>query len=301
MLGGGTALCDAKSVRYYFLVDKGGVIKHYFVDEAGDLTFFDRKGRIIVGNGKVPRCVMVGLVDLPDPIVAHERLEKLRRALMAEPFFSGVPSMRPEAKKTALAFHAKDDLPEVRYEVMKLLPSLNPKAIIGIRRKYPLAMRYKAMFESTGRKPKPNTIYNMVYDDLVAQIFRNKLHSTKKVDVEEIKIVFARRGKSGRQEALRSALDKAKANFEARWGKRPFPPITIDSTYPSESAGLQVVDYYLWAMQRMYEKGQERFYRALEPQYRLTMDLDDKRNRAYGEWYSDSNKLDPRKIWPAAS
>jgi hypothetical protein len=110
---------------------ESGVVKHYFVDEAGDMVLFDKKGRIAVGNGEVPRCFMVGLVDLPEPQLAHDRLEGLRRNLLAEPFFSTAPSIQPDSKKTAIAFHAKDDLPEVRYEVMKLLPSLGAKVIIG--------------------------------------------------------------------------------------------------------------------------------------------------------------------------
>ncbi len=280
---------------------ESGVVKHYFVDEAGDMVLFDKKGRISVGRGDVPRCFMVGLVDLPDPAAAHAKLEDLRSSLLAEPFFNTAPSMRPESNKTAVFFHAKDDLPEVRYEVMKLLPSFGAKVIIGIRRKYPHAVRHKAIYERTGKKVKPDTLFNTFYDDLVSQIFRNKLHSTKKTEVSEIRIVFARRGKSARQEALRAALDTARRNFEAKWRGKRFPPVTISSAYPSESAGLQVVDYYLWAMQRMYEKGEQRFYRALESQYRLTMDVDDKRNKPYGQWYSDGNKLDPQKIWPAAS
>ena len=30
------------------------------------------------------------------------------------------------------------------------------------------------------------------------------------------------------------------------------------------------------------------------------MDLDDKRNKPYGEWYSDANPLELKKIKPAA-
>src|SRR5665809_25888 len=126
---------------------ESGVVKHYFVDEAGDMVLFDKKGRISVGRGDVPRCFMVGLVDLPDPAAAHAKLEDLRSSLLAEPFFNTAPSMRPESNKTAVFFHAKDDLPEVRYEVMKLLPSFGAKVIIGIRRKYPHAVRHKAIYE----------------------------------------------------------------------------------------------------------------------------------------------------------
>jgi hypothetical protein len=103
---------------------EGKTVKHYFVDEAGDLTLFDKKGRIVVGNGKVPRCFMLGLADVPDPRLAHDKLEELRETLMAAPFFASAPSIQPCRKKTAVAFHAKDDLPEVKYEVMELLPSL---------------------------------------------------------------------------------------------------------------------------------------------------------------------------------
>ena len=41
--------------------------------------------------------------------------------MLNDPYFAGVESFRPERKKTAHAFHAKDDLPEVRYRVFSLL------------------------------------------------------------------------------------------------------------------------------------------------------------------------------------
>jgi hypothetical protein len=41
------------------------VTKDYFVDEAGDLTLFDKNGQVIGGNKEVPHCFsLVGLVDL---------------------------------------------------------------------------------------------------------------------------------------------------------------------------------------------------------------------------------------------
>jgi len=70
--------------------------------------------------------------------------------------------------------------------------------------------------------------------------------------------------------------------------------------YPSEYAGLQVIDYYLWALQRLFERGEDRFFNLVAKDYRLVMDLDDKRNKPYGEWYSDANPLELKKIKPAA-
>lgn len=270
----------------------GGVIKHYFVDEAGDLTLFDKRRRIVVGKEGVSRCFMMGLVDLPDPEDAHRKLEELRKELLNDPYFRGVPSMQPEAKKTAACFHANNDLPEVRREVLKLLPSLNAKVLVAIKRKNVLAEYHKQLYENTGEKFKTNA----VYDELVKIVFYGKLHSA-----DENRIVFARLGKAKREKALREALIETKQTFDKRWGRKPDPLTCIEAAYPTESAGLQIADYYLWALQRMYEKQEDRFYSLLQDQYRLIRDLDDTRNKPYGEYYKDSNKLDLQKMLPVAS
>lgn len=268
---------------------ESGIVKHYFVDEAGDLNLLDKRGRIVVGREGISRCFMVGLVDVPDPKLAHDKLEELRHRLLADPCYRDMPSMQPEAKKTALHFHAKDDPPGVRLEVFRLLPSLGAKAIVAIRRKEPIARRQQAVFDATKRKFDRNA----AYDELVSRIFEGKLHLA-----DENWITFARYGKSNREPALEAALVRAKRAFDAKRGKRPDKPTVVRSAYPHESAGLQVADYYLWALQRMYEREDDRFFEMVSPQYRLTMDLDDKQNKGYGEWYSDSNKLELAKIKP---
>lgn len=267
-------------------------VKHYFVDEAGDLTLFDKRKRIVVGKEGVSRCFMVDLVDLPNPDEAYRKLEELRAELLDDPYFRGVPSMQPQAKKTAVCFHANEDLPEVRREVFKLLSSVEAKVLIAIKRKSALAEHHRELYKCTGEKFKPDT----VYDELVKIVFYNKLHSA-----DENRIVFARRGKAKRERALREALIDTKRTFDERWGKQPDPPTRINAAYPTESAGLQVADYYLWAIQRMYERKEDRYFRLLESRYRLVRDLDDTRNKPYGEYYKDSNKLELGKILPVTS
>lgn len=261
-------------------------IRHYFVDEAGDLTLFDKKGRVLLGTPGVSNTFMVGIAFVPDLIQATNVLNELRASLLADPYFKNVPSMQLAAKKTALAFHAKDDLPEVRREVFKVLPVLNAKVFVAIRRKAQLAEEAQALFRY-GRKLRPND----VYDDLVKRLFRNLLHKA-----DENKIVFARRGSTLRKVALEDAVTTAKMNFAKRYGKSHNVPTVIESTYPSEQAGLQIVDYYLWALQRLVEARESRFFDLLAPHYRVVMDLDDKRRKEYGEWYSDANPLTIDKI-----
>ncbi len=263
-------------------------VNNYYVDEAGDLTLFNRRGQVIVGKQGVSRVFMVGVAYLPDPQLVHQRLEDLRAELLADPYFKDVPSLRPQAKKTAVCFHANDDLAEVRREVFRLLPQLGAKVLVAIRRKEYLVMSARLL---QLRQSKISA--NDVYDDLVKRLFKTTLHTA-----EKNRIVFARRGKAVRQHALEEAIRKAKLNFERKTGISCHSENVLFSAYPSEHSGLQVIDYYLWALQRLFERGEDRFFHLLAPGYRLIMDLDDTRNRPYGEWYGDSNRLDRQKIKP---
>jgi len=266
------------------------LVSNYYVDEAGDLTLFNKRGHVIVGKQGVSRVFMVGVAYLPDPQLAHQKLEGLRAELLADPYFKDVPSMQPKAKKTALCFHANDDLAEVRREVFKVLPHLGAKVLVAIRRKEYLVMSAR-LLQFRQSKISPND----VYDDLVKRLFKTTLHTA-----EKNRIVFARRGKAVRQHALEEAIRRAKLNFERKTGISSHSETVLFSGYPSQHAGLQVIDYYLWALQRLFERGEDRFFRLLAPGYRLIMDLDDTRNKPYGEWYSDSNPLEPQKIKPVA-
>jgi hypothetical protein len=266
--------------------------RHYFVDEAGDLSFFDKKGRIIIGQPGASKFFMMGVAQIADPEQVAWELDALRSSLMTHPRYKNIPSMQPEARKTAIAFHAKDDHPEIREKVFELIQSFEIKVFVVIRSKAEIADAAKVDFKSLGKKLQQNAIY----DDLITRLFKNLLH---KADV--IQIVISRRGKEAREEALEQAVNQAQKNFEAQWKISSNSSILIESAYPSQVAGLQIIDYYLWAVQRLYEREADQFFRSLAKKYRLVMDLDDKRNKPYGEWYNDRNPLMLEKLRGARS
>ncbi len=55
-------------------------IRHYFVDEDGDGTLFDRKGRVIIGTEGCSRYFLLGLVDVPDPARLQQEMDDQRRS-----------------------------------------------------------------------------------------------------------------------------------------------------------------------------------------------------------------------------
>ncbi|MEJ5259321.1 MAG: DUF3800 domain-containing protein [Anaerohalosphaeraceae bacterium] len=239
--------------------------KDYFVDEAGDLTFFNSKGQIIIGPEGVSRFFLVGVACLPNPQEADQKLSALRKQLLEDPYFSGVPSMHPDAGKTALLFHASKDLPEVCREVFRMLASqIEAKVLVVVRRKRVLAEEAKKFFEKFGIKISSNDIY----DDLIKRLFRNLLHKSDKN-----RIFISRRGRHDRLDALKKAVEKAKKNFTHKYGIKSDKDVEIKISHSHEHAGLQIIDYYLWALQRLYEREEDRFFRLLKSNYRLIIDL----------------------------
>lgn len=261
----------------------------YFVDEAGDLAFFDRRRRLIIGKEGVSRCFIVGAALIADPDGVGRRLDVLREALLCDPYFAGVPSLSPSAGKTARLFHAKDDTSEVRREVFRILRDAEVEVYAAFRRKSVVAEELRAHFARTGRKLGSD----FIYEELVTAIFKDRLHVA-----DETHIFFARRGKSDRNVALTKAIDLAKWKFESKWHKGIDRPVIVASSTPSEVAGLQVIDYYLWALQRLLEREENRYFNYLAPAYKLVIDRDDTRQRGYGAYYTSANPLTVEKLMP---
>jgi hypothetical protein len=94
--------------------DPDRVVIHYFVDEAGTPTLFDAQGKILIGAEGCSSYFMLGKIDIDASESLGRDLADLRAHLLADPYFNGVPSMQPEGGKTAIAFHAKDDVPTPR-------------------------------------------------------------------------------------------------------------------------------------------------------------------------------------------
>jgi hypothetical protein len=51
------------------------------------------------------------------------------------------------------------------------------------------------------------------------------------------------------------------------------------------------VDYFLWMLQRFYERREDRYLEFLWPQFSLVHDLDDTRQNAYGVYYTQKKPL----------
>lgn len=257
--------------------------QYYFVDEAGDPVLFNRRKRIVVGTAGCSLHFILGKLSIPNHEALGTELEVLRAQLMSDPYFKAVPSMQPEAAKTAAAFHAKDDLPEVRREVFRVLARHPMSFFAEVRRKQAVVAFVRQQNE---RNPSYRYSENELYDSLVSRLFKNRLHQG-----DAYVIHFAKRGSKDRTAALMAALEKARRNFQRTWGVATKAAIEVVATVPKLCAGLQAVDYFLWALQRHYERGESRFLELIWPSVSLIHDIDDTRRARYGVYYTRENRM----------
>ena len=259
------------------------LVRHYFVDEAGDAVLFSKRGHVRIGTPGCSHYFILGLLDIAEPAKVAHALENLRHDLLSDPYFKGVPSMQPEANKTARCFHAADDLPEVRREVFRLLKEHHLAFFAVVKNKNKILEYVRQRNE---QDPAYQYHENEVYDFLVRRLFKTLLHKD-----DEYNVCFARRGHSDRTEALRKALDTAKRRFDEEHGIVSGSTLNTEARWAWECPELQAADYFLWALQRLYEKQEERYAANLWEKCCLVIDMDDTRNHRYGEYYTKRNPL----------
>ena len=268
---------------------------HLFVDEAGDSTLFQGKsGKLIVDTPGCSRFFMLGKLEVDDPAKLDADLTALRQEMLADPYFAGVESFRPDKQKTAHLFHAKNDLPEVRYRVFNLLRaagrSLRFHAVI--RDKMALAKEEIAKREAS---PAYRYDLNAPYDDLAQSLF-SKFHGI----ADHYHLSIAKRGQRDRNSALLAALERAENDFEQSYGFRRGGKLKLTVSDPTKTVCLQAVDYFLWAIQRFYElrrhpqtgeelPREERYLQLLWPQIAELHDLDF--GPALGTFFTPQNPL----------
>lgn len=254
---------------------------HYFVDEAGDTTLFNAKGNVIIGEEGCSRYFMMGLLHVDDPVKLATSLETLRQNLLSDPYFRRVPSMQPENGKTAVMFHAKDDLAEVRREVFRVLAQQG-----GLRFYAVVRDKSRGILREVSQYKRKRYQPNEQYDHLVKRLFKDRLHKE-----DEYVITFATRGAKDRTRALTSALEEARNRFEKQWNIHNDAPMTIRNVAAKTQPCLQAADYLLWAVQRCYERREDRYLDYVWPMCHLVHDVDDHRKKLTGVYYTQKNPL----------
>ena len=253
----------------------------YFVDEAGDPSFYAAGKKLIVGTEGCSRTFSLGFIRTRDPQQIRAKLAEARLAIAQDSYLKGIPSL----PTSLIAFHAKDDCPEVRHIVYQTLMKSEFYAQIVVARKIPDIFRDH--FKDS---------QDLLYDRLVSRLFKNQLHRSSQNTV-----VFARRGNKDRQHSLREAVQFATKEFTESGGAIE---IAIETSQPMQEPVLQAADYVMWAIQRAYERQEMRYFEFIRERVELLSDIYDLAKRekhAPGEtvfYDREKNPFDIKKTSP---
>ena len=237
---------------------------HRFLDEAGDATFYG-KGRIpILGQNGVSNAFMLGMVRFDTDLdEIRNIIIDFQKEIENSRYYRKVPSVIKRVNKGGFYFHAKDDLAELRKEFFDLILSINCsfEAVVG--------QKDMLIFER-----KHNSKDNEFYADLLSHLIKNNL-----VVQEKMVLNIAELGNSTNVHNLNLALTKAKKRFAiSNPTDTPITKVQFNIKKFKDEPLLSVVDYFCWAVQRIFEQGETRFYDYVSDKITTVVDLYNKKS-----------------------
>jgi len=235
---------------------------HRFLDETGDTTFFGKGRRLIVGQDGVSLSFSLGLVRIDDKLDTVRRdIVALQRQVADDPLLNVIPSVKGRIGTGGFFFHACMDTPDVRTLMLHYLRGLSCEAEVVVGRKIP------ALFEKQhhGREEE-------FYADLLSHLIKRRL---KKPGTLVLNV--AERGSSTREKVLNEALRIATERAAKRWSAATLVTrVVFNVQNPRTEPLLTIPDYICWAVQRVFERGDLRYYQYLAEKIRVVEDLYDR-------------------------
>ncbi len=234
---------------------------HRFLDEAGDTTFYG-KGKVpIVGSEGVSKCFILGMLKVKEPLdEVRKKVTALQNEIAEDDWFMDIPSVKKKKARMGYFLHAKDDVPEVRMKAYNLIRSIDCsfEAVIG-RKVYDIYQNHHQGKESE------------FYADLLSHLLKNKMNK-----YEHLVLNIAHRSRCTTHVNLQKGLGKA---VERSKKKHPNKvngcKVSFNVQGPTKEPLLNIADYFCWAIQRVFERGEDRYYNYIADQIPLVVDLYD--------------------------
>lgn len=251
-------------------------VAHRFLDEMGDPTFFGKGREVIIGHNGVSLSFGMGIVRIDRPLTeVRAEILALHRQVEGDPLLNTIPSVEKRIRRGGFFFHACKDSPEVRSVFLHYLRDLPCSSEVVVARKIPSLFIRK----HHGKE-------NEFFADLLAHLIKSRLKKNQKLVLN-----VAARGSSTRSRVFEEALAKAIGLAGKKWGADELKAsVVFNVQTPQTEPLLCVADYLNWAVQRVFEKGEIRFYDYLQQKIRLVVDLYD-----MDRYDGSKNYYDPKR------
>jgi hypothetical protein len=264
-------------------------VTHRFIDEVGDTTFYGKGKEVILGQEGVSQIFGMGIAKFGRPLAdVRAEIVGLHQQVERDPLLNTIPSVAKRVAKGGFYFHACKDTPDVRTVFLHYLRDLDCEVEVVVARKI------HSLFIN-----KHHGKDDEFYADVLSHLIKGRLKQPRRLVLN-----IAERGSSTRAKVLEEAVVKATGRAGKRWDSSDLKgEVAFNVQNPLREPLLTVPDYFGWAVQRVFEKGEMRFYDYLRSKIRLVVDLYDSENYASNRNYYDiRNPLTPsNKIGPPST
>jgi hypothetical protein len=251
---------------------------HRFLDEAGDTTFYGKGKTQVIGSEGVSRCFILGMLKINEPLSEiRQRVLDLQNSIVNDPYFSGIPSITKKQAKMGYFLHAKDDIPEVRKMVFDLILSIDCSFEAVVARKI------YSIYENKHKGKE-----SVFYADILSHILKNKLNKYDKLVLN-----VAKKSKCttsiNLDQGWELAVNRSKKHHpEKEHGCK----VVFNVQDPSTEALINLADYFCWSIQRVFERGETRYYDYICDKIASVVDIyDNEKFPGSGNYYNRRNKL----------
>ncbi|RVU26976.1 hypothetical protein EOJ36_02975 [Sandaracinomonas limnophila] len=232
---------------------------HCFLDEAGDTTFYGKGKTPLIGADGVSNYFILGMLTINEPIhEVREKIIQLQTTIANDPYLLEVPSIQKKKSKMGYFLHAKDDVPEVRKLGFELIKSIDCHfdAVVG-RKDY-------NVYEK-----KHNGNQAEFYADMLSHLLHTSINGFDKLVLN-----IAHRSRCTTHTNLEKGLQKAVAI-----AKHKYPEacncceMVFNVQKPTTEPIINIADYFLWALQRKIERGENRYVDFLDTKINSVINL----------------------------
>lgn len=255
---------------------------HRFLDEAGDTTFFGKGKTPIIGFNGVSKSFAIGMVRFNEPLdEIREKIIAFQNKIATHPLYKDIPSVKKRVENGGFYFHAKDDLPELRKDFFDLINTFDCSIQIIVAKK-----------NVTRFVHKHNAKDAEFYADILSHLIKDKFKKYNRLVLN-----IAKRDSSTKTKNLISALEKAKGRFDKNPRNKDIKmaDILFNVVPFTQEPLLAVSDYLCWTVQRVFEKGETRYYDYMISKISIVVDLYDNQNyKKGGNYYTLKKPLTPK-------
>lgn len=263
---------------------------HRFLDEVGDTTFFAKDKQVSIGEPGVSLSFGIGMAKINAPLAdVRAEVVSLQNEIANDKYLNVIPSVKRKVNQGGFFFHASDDPPEVRQIFYRYLKGLDCSLEIVIARKI-LDIFAK----------KHNHKEAEFYADVLSHLIKNKLHMGGKLVLN-----VSCRANSTSNKNLATSLDKAivRVNHKREQLGDVQTEVVFNVQNHRTEPLLNVADYLCWSVQRVFERGETRYYDFLGDRVKLVVDIYDSDNyEGSKNYYRGKRRLTSRnKLSPPSS